>query len=69
MNGAIARIILRYGVGGVIGYLAATFGVTAAPDLGEKLAANAELVAAVATIVGLAIEYARTQAKKRGWSL
>lgn len=60
MTGAIARIILRYIVGGVIVGSAA---------VGERLAANPDLVMVVAGAVGVGIETFYAIAKKRGWSL
>jgi len=57
MNGAIARIILRYGVGAVIGTQAA-----------EALAGNPDVVLVVAAGVGLVTEWAYREAKRRGWA-
>jgi hypothetical protein len=58
MNGAIARIILRYGVGAVIGMEAA-----------QALAGDPDIVLVLAGGVGVAIEAAYTIAKRRGWAL
>lgn len=58
MNGAVARIILRYVVGAVLGAEAA-----------EALAGDPDLVLVLAALSGIAIEIAYTQAKKRGWTL
>ncbi|MGR3495238.1 hypothetical protein [Citreimonas sp.] len=58
MNGAIARILIRYGVGAVIGIKA-----------GEALAGNPDVVLVVAAVVGAATEYAYRVAKRKGWSL
>lgn len=55
MNGAIARIILRYGVGVVFGMKA-----------GEMLAGDPDVVLLVAAVVGVAVEAAYTHAKRRG---
>ena len=60
MTGALARIILRYIVGGVIVGSAA---------VGDKLAADPDLVMAVAALVGVAIEGFYALAKRKGWSL
>jgi predicted alpha/beta hydrolase len=56
INGAIARIVLRYGVGAVIGAQAA--GV---------LAGDADVVLIVAAGVGALTEGAYAMAKRRGW--
>lgn len=58
MNGAIARIILRYGVGLVAGMHA-----------GEALAGDPDVVLIVAAGVGVGIEAVYTYAKRKGWSL
>lgn len=57
MNGAIARIILRYGVGLAIGMHA-----------GEALAGDPDMVLIIAALVGVGIETAYTFAKKKGWA-
>jgi len=53
----IARIIIRYGVGAVIGMAQA-----------EQLAADADVVTVVALAVGAAVEGAYTVAKRKGWT-
>lgn len=62
MNGAIGRIILRYGAGSV-------FGAT----LGSTLAADPDLAMVVGTAVSVimagAIEGFYARAKKKGWTL
>ena len=58
MNGAIARIIIRYGVGLAIGM-----------NAGEVLAGNPDVVLVVATLVGIATEAVYTVAKRKGWTL
>lgn len=57
MNGAIARIILRYGVGLVAGMHA-----------GEALAGDPDIVLMVAAGVGVGIEAVYAYAKKNGWT-
>ena len=57
MNAAIARIIIRYGVGLVAGLA-----------YGEQLAADPDIVMALAALVGVATEGAYALAKKRGWT-
>lgn len=51
----IARIFLRYAVGAVIGMAQA-----------EVLAADADIVSAVAVLIGVGVEAAYAWAKKRG---
>lgn len=58
MNGAIARIILRYGVG-----------LLAGASLGDRLAADTDVVMIIAVGIGALIEAGYVMAKKRGWSL
>lgn len=60
MNGAIARIVLRYLVGGAI------MGSTA---IGDKLATDPDIVMAAAALVGFLVEGAYVIARKRGWKL
>ena len=57
MNGAIARIILRYGVGLVIGM-----------EAGEALAGDPDIVMAIAVGIGAATEAAYAYAKRKGWA-
>jgi hypothetical protein len=57
MTGPIARIILRYGVGLVIGM-----------EAGEMLAGDADIVGVVALAVGVATEAVYTYAKRKGWA-
>lgn len=53
----IARIILRYVVGAVIGMAQ-----------GEMLAADPDVVTLVALGIGVAVETAYTFAKRKGWT-
>jgi hypothetical protein len=57
MTGPIARIILRYGVGLVIGM-----------EAGEMLAGDPDIVGVVALAVGVATEAAYAYAKRKGWA-
>lgn len=57
MSSVIARIILRYGVGAVMGLA-----------YGEQLAADPDIVMALAALVGIATEGAYALAKRRGWT-
>ncbi|MBL4811006.1 MAG: hypothetical protein JKX69_01305 [Rhodobacteraceae bacterium] len=57
MTGPIARIIIRYGVGLVIGLEAA-----------ELLVGDADVVAVVAAVVGLATEAVYALARRKGWA-
>lgn len=58
MNGAIARIVLRYGVGLTVGMQA-----------GEALAGDPDIVLFVAAGIGAGVEFTYRLAKKKGWSL
>lgn len=58
MNGAIARIIIRYVVGLIVGANAASI-----------MAGDPDIVTIVAGLIGLVTECAYTVAKKRGWTL
>jgi uncharacterized membrane protein (Fun14 family) len=58
MNGAIARIIIRYGVGAVMGLA-----------YGNQLAADPDIVMAVAALIGIATEAVYALAKRKGWAL
>lgn len=53
----IARIFLRYVVGGVV-----------APDVGDLLAGDPDVVTVVALGVGASVEGAYAFAKSRGWA-
>lgn len=53
----IARIILRYGVGAIIGASQA-----------ELLAGDPDIVSMVALAVGAAVEAAYVLAKRKGWA-
>jgi hypothetical protein len=55
----IARIILRYLIGGVV------FGSAA---LGEELSANSDVVTVVALLLGFAVEALYIVAKRKGWA-
>lgn len=59
MNAAIARIILRYLVGGAI---------AGSAEIGRQLAADPDLVMLVAILIGGAVEGFYALAKRRGWS-
>lgn len=56
--GPVARIVLRYVVGGLI---------MGSASIGERLAADPDLVMAVAALLGAAVEGAYWLAKRRGW--
>lgn len=58
--GPLVRVALRYIVGGVF---------VGSPVIGEQLAADPDLVAGLAALVGAAVEAAWVLAKKRGWAL
>lgn len=58
MNGAIARIFIRYVVGLIVGANAASL-----------MAGDPDIVTIVAALIGLATEVVYTVAKKRGWAL
>lgn len=53
----VARIVLRYGVGAVIGMAQ-----------GEMLAGDPDLVSALAVLLGAAVEGAYVWAKRKGWA-
>lgn len=53
----IARIILRYGIGAVIGMAQ-----------GDMLAADPDLVTIVALGIGAGVELAYAMAKRKGWA-
>ena len=53
----VARIVLRYVVGGVIGLAQ-----------GNMLAADPDVVTLVAAGIGVAVEAAYTIAKRKGWT-
>ena len=54
----IARILLRYFVGGLI---------MGSSSIGERLAADPDLVVLVAAVVGVAVETTYALAKRHGW--
>lgn len=58
--GPFVRIVLRYGVGGIIGY-----------EMGTRLASDPDVVAVVTVVataaVGVATEVAYVFARKMGW--
>lgn len=56
--GPIARIALRYGAGILLGM-----------EVGERLAADTDMVAIVAVCIAAATEWAYREAKRRGWGL
>lgn len=53
----LARIVLRYAVGGIVGM-----------DAGALLARDPDVVTVVALGIGLVVELAYGIAKKRGWA-
>lgn len=55
----IARIILRYAVGA---------GVMGSAKIGEQLAADPDLVATGAVLIGVAVEAGYAVAKRKGWA-
>jgi len=55
-NGAIARIVLRYGVGLTLGM-----------EAGKMVASDADLVMLLAAGVGVATETGYVMAKRKGW--
>ena len=57
-NGAVARIILRYGVGAMLG-----------SAIGKQLSNDTDLVLVLALGLGAATEAAYLLAKKKGWKL
>ena len=59
MNGAIARIILRYAVGGAF---------IGSDAVGTQLAANPDLVMVIAAVIGVLTEGAYALAKRKGWT-
>lgn len=59
MNGAIARILLRYLVGA---------GIAGSTAIGSQLAADPDIVMAVSALIGLVVEGVYVVAKRRGWT-
>ena len=59
MNGAIARILLRYVVGAAIAGSSA---------IGDQLATDPDIVMAVSALIGVGVEWAYVEAKRRGWT-
>ena len=57
MTAVAARILLRYGVGLVAGLA-----------YGNQLAADPDIVMAVAALIGVATEAAYALAKRKGWT-
>jgi hypothetical protein len=57
MSAVVARILLRYGVGLVAGLA-----------YGNQLAADPDIVVALAALVGVATEAAYALARKYGWA-
>lgn len=55
--GPIARIVIRYGVGAVIGVAQA-----------DVLAADPDVVTAVALVIGACVEAAYLWSKRKGWA-
>lgn len=58
--GPIVRILLRYVIGAVF---------MGSEEIGRQLAADPDIVAVGALVLGAAVEAAYTLAKRRGWSL
>ena len=58
MNGAYARILLRYLVGAAF---------AGSPLIGEQLATDPDIVMVVSAAIGVAVEGAYVVAKRRGW--
>ena len=54
----IARIVIRYAVGAIVG-----------SDAAQTLAGDPEVVTTFALAIGAAVEIAYTVAKRRGWAL
>jgi hypothetical protein len=59
MNGAIARILLRYLVG---------MAFAGSSVIGDQLATDPDIVMAVSALIGFAVEAAYVWAKRRGWA-
>jgi len=59
MNGAIARIILRYVVGMVFAGSAV---------IGDQLSTDPDIIMAVSALIGVVVEWAYVIAKRRGWA-
>ena len=59
MNGANARIILRYFVG---------MALVGSPVIGERLATDPDVVLIVSALIGVATEYVYVIAKRKGWA-
>lgn len=59
MNGAIARIILRYVIGAAF---------AGSSLIGDQLATDPDIVMAVSALIGFAVEGAYVLAKRRGWT-
>lgn len=55
--GPIARIALRYGAGALLG-----------TQVGDMLAGDPDVVAAVAMVIAGGTEWAYREAKRRGWT-
>ena len=58
MNGAYARIILRYLVGAAF---------ARSPLIGDQLATDPDIVMVVSAVIGVSVEGAYVVAKLRGW--
>lgn len=59
----LVRILLRYGAGGIAAVAVAS---KISPDLGERLAADPDLVMVLAGFLGAVIEGAYMRAKRKG---
>jgi hypothetical protein len=59
MNGAIARILLRYVVG---------MAFAGSAVIGDQLATDPDVVMGVSALVGIATEWAYAIAKRKGWA-
>lgn len=53
----IARILIRYTVGAIVG-----------PDVAQILAGDPDVITVVALAIGAAVEVAYTLAKRKGWA-
>lgn len=63
--GPSVRIMLRYG----IGILAGAVGISVAPDLGERLASDPDIVFLLATGLAGLVELIYARAKRNGGAL
>lgn len=59
MNGAIARIILRYAVG---------MAFAGSSIIGDQLATDPDIVMAVSALIGVLVEGVYVIARRKGWA-